>query len=234
MAGPFDRFCGFCGHELVLGQKRSRARRLWLLAGLVPILAGLAVGVSPIGQQAVRGVAANHPLAAARPTITDRSVGFSAAAPGWTLQDLSVSGRPVAVLFSDPSDAPAAAGSPAALVTARPKGVVVEVVRPAIADPGVDPTDPTGVLAYETAQLLAGPPPGYSLATVSPVRGETLNGRRAAVSVLSVAGAGGTPLLLEKVYISAPGGGLLLVEVLMPPSELAHVDQFVRSLQLTR
>lgn len=44
VAGPFDRYCGFCGFELLRGERRSPLWRLWLLAALVPLVAGLAYG----------------------------------------------------------------------------------------------------------------------------------------------------------------------------------------------
>src|SRR5437762_225243 len=37
VAGPFDRYCGFCGHELVRGEERAPYWRLWMLAGLESI-----------------------------------------------------------------------------------------------------------------------------------------------------------------------------------------------------
>ncbi len=45
VAGPFDRYCGFCGHELVRGEARPPWRKLWIAAGLVPLAAGLAYGI---------------------------------------------------------------------------------------------------------------------------------------------------------------------------------------------
>ncbi len=45
VAGPFDRYCGFCGYELVRGRQRAPWWRLWLLLALVPLLAGLAYGI---------------------------------------------------------------------------------------------------------------------------------------------------------------------------------------------
>ena len=45
VAGPFDRYCGFCGHELVRGEERAPYWRLWMLAGLIPLVAGLVYGV---------------------------------------------------------------------------------------------------------------------------------------------------------------------------------------------
>lgn len=45
IAGPFDHFCGFCGHELLAGPRRSPAWRLWILVLLVPLALGLAYGL---------------------------------------------------------------------------------------------------------------------------------------------------------------------------------------------
>ena len=45
VAGPFDRYCGFCGHELVRGERRRPWWRLWLLAALIPLIAGLIYGI---------------------------------------------------------------------------------------------------------------------------------------------------------------------------------------------
>jgi predicted amidophosphoribosyltransferase len=46
IAGPFDRYCGFCGHELIRGQRRSPLWRLWLLVALIPLVAGIVYGIS--------------------------------------------------------------------------------------------------------------------------------------------------------------------------------------------
>jgi predicted amidophosphoribosyltransferase len=54
VAGPFDRFCGFCGHEMVRGATRPPWWRLWLLAALVPLAAGLIYGIAQAGTHHVR------------------------------------------------------------------------------------------------------------------------------------------------------------------------------------
>ena len=46
VAGPFDRYCGFCGHELLRGATRAMWWRLWLLVALVPLLAALVSGIA--------------------------------------------------------------------------------------------------------------------------------------------------------------------------------------------
>ena len=45
IAGPFDRFCGFCGREMVQGEARPLWWRLWFLAALLPVAAGLVFGI---------------------------------------------------------------------------------------------------------------------------------------------------------------------------------------------
>ena len=233
VAGPFDRFCGFCGHELVLGRKRSAAWRLWLLAGLVPILAALGLGLSPLGQAAVKTVQRGRPAAvpsAARPNVTDRTLGFSLAAPrGWAYASASAS---IGALTSDAADAPVAAAGPAALVTSNPRGAVVLLGRPPVSAPGVDGSDPVAVLAFQTAQLMATPPAGITLATVTPVSARSIAGRRGAVSVLSVIGTDGTARVFERAYVSA-GGGLFLVEALIPPNDSRAFGALLDSLTLT-
>jgi len=46
IAGPFDRFRGFCGHEMVQGVTRPMWWRLWFLAALIPLVAGLIYGIA--------------------------------------------------------------------------------------------------------------------------------------------------------------------------------------------
>jgi hypothetical protein len=54
IAGPFDRFCGFCGHEMVQGESRPIWWRLWLLAALVPLAAGIIYGIVQAGLHPAR------------------------------------------------------------------------------------------------------------------------------------------------------------------------------------
>jgi predicted amidophosphoribosyltransferase len=46
IAGPFDRYCGFCGHELVRGAARAPWWRLWLLVALLPLIGALIFGIA--------------------------------------------------------------------------------------------------------------------------------------------------------------------------------------------
>jgi hypothetical protein len=234
VAGPFDRYCGFCGNELVLGRRPAVATRLWLLAGLLPILVALGIGLSPLGQAAVRGVTGRGapPISAAvHPNLTDRALGFSAVAPaGWSYTP-GVSAS-LGALTSTSADSGIPAAGPGGLLTASPKGAVLLLGRPAVVVPGVDPSDPVAVLAAQTSQLGAAPPAGFTLTTVTPVEQRTIGGRRAAYSLLSVAGPDGSPRLFERVYI-ATGRGLFLVEGLFPADAASASRSFLDSLRLT-
>jgi hypothetical protein len=46
VAGPFDRYCGFCGFEMVRGETRPPWWRLWLLVALLPLVAALIFGIA--------------------------------------------------------------------------------------------------------------------------------------------------------------------------------------------
>jgi len=45
VAGPFDRYCGFCGYEMVHGERRPLWWRLWFLVLLLPLLSALVGGI---------------------------------------------------------------------------------------------------------------------------------------------------------------------------------------------
>ena len=234
VAGPFDRYCGFCGRELVLGRRSGPATRLWLVAGLLPILVALGLGLSPVGQAAFRGVtgqAAPVRSPATHPNLTDTALGFNAVAPrGWSYTP-AVSPS-VGALASTSADSAVLGAGPGGLVTASPKGAVLLLGRPAVSVPGVDPSDPVAVLAAQTSQLTAAPPAGYTLKTVTPVEQRTVAGRRAGFSLLSVVGPDGSPRLFERIYV-ATGRGLFLIEGLFPADAVPAVRSFLDSLQLT-
>ena len=73
-----------------------------------------------------------------------------------------------------------------------------------------------------------------TLSTLQTVRAFNLGGRVAARTELSLVGPGNASYTLVKVYVSAPSGGLLLIEAVTPAAELPAVNAFVDSLRLTR
>ena len=234
VAGPFDRYCGFCGHELVLGEKRSGAWRLWLAVAMVPILVALAIGLSPLGQQAARSV---RELRSGSPPakggVTDTRLRFQASLPAqWTFHDPGA-GVDLAIMSADAADQSLVDSGPGALLTAVPQGPVVELgVGPAGA-PGVDPNNPVAVLTAQVTQLTASTASGYKLAVAVPVRAIVVDGRPAAQAVLAVTSPSGGTLMFERVYVSVPRGGLFMVQSLTPAAGLTTVTQVLNSLRLT-
>ncbi len=92
VSGPFDRYCGFCGYELVRGARRAGVWRLWLLAALIPLAGGIAFGVSPYSagfSHSVIGLAAHGASASpsTKPAVGDAS--GSRTAPGRPLTSAS-------------------------------------------------------------------------------------------------------------------------------------------------
>ena len=235
VAGPFDRYCGFCGHELVLGEARSGAWRLWLAVALVPIVAALAIGISPLGQRAARTVASlgGAPPKPAGVATADPALRFKLSVPtGWTLHDVGGKSS-LAILAGDPADEGLAPDQAMNLWAQTPKGPVVVAGRPAVQTGLADPNDPVAVLTAQAAALVTSPPKGYQVTVGVPVKRVRVGGRPAAEVVLDVTSPGGASLSFEKVYVAAPRGGLFLFQALVPQSELATVRTMLESLRLS-
>lgn len=205
VAGPFDRYCGFCGYELVRGARRMPIWRLWLLAAMIPLLAGIAFGLSPysagVGERVgtlVGAAAAPAPSPAAHDAVV--GVGYTAPA-GWAAGDQGS----MLVVAKWPPDAARIAPAQGDLLAAGVQSSTVVVSRPAIAAP-VDASDPQAVLAFDLAQLLQAPPAGVRLTISRPVTALTIGGRPAAEAVLVAARADGSSWYFERAYVSSARG----------------------------
>ncbi|HEX6487703.1 MAG TPA: hypothetical protein VF137_02360, partial [Candidatus Dormibacteraeota bacterium] len=206
VAGPFDRHCGFCGYELVQGERRLPLWRLWLLAAMIPLVAGLAFGLSPYSAGAAHSVtglvrAASTPSPV--PSATrDSSLAVSYALPsGWSASH----SFGFAVLVHWPADAGKVTAAGADLVQVRPQASVLEFGRPAFDAPAVDPGDPQAVLGYQVGQLLQAPPTaGSAIGVVHPVKAVTVGGRPAAEAALKITDKDGRTFYFERVWISSP------------------------------
>lgn len=235
VAGPFDRYCGFCGHDMVEGADRALAWRLWLLAALVPILLGIAYGLSPYSQTVGRQVGG---LVGGGATpgppggfVIQRSdtLGVSYAVPAaWIAADLSAPDSttklPVVLLtkvFSDQQRL--VADGKADLLTAVPNGSAIELARPQLSAPGVDLSDPLAVLIYQAAQLSGSPPAGTRVDVVESPRATTIGGRRAATALLRIT-RGADARDLQRTLVSLPGG-LLRVDALATEADWAGGDR---------
>ncbi len=225
VAGPFDRYCGFCGFELVRGSRRSPLWRAWLLVALVPLAAGLAYGLwsAHLVDLIVRPTPA-PPLA----TTGHRSAGLGLryAAPfGWTVIDYS-SGPgqtlPVIVMSRNPLDQAAAVQSGGDLTrVGRPRSTVVSLSRTTPQRTLVaDTTDPAAVLTAELAPLVSVPSSEGSVHVLQPVHALIVGGRPAAQVLLQVDRGGERYYLVRAlVYVPGPGGSMLRVDAVVPAGE---------------
>lgn len=235
VAGPFDRYCGFCGHDMVDAAEPSPAWRLWLLVALVPIIAGIAFGLSPYSQDVARrvgGIVGGTPapsVPAGFTALRTESLGFTYAAPSnWTAADLSrADATPklpevlVTSVFSDQQKL--VADGRADLVAATPAGTAVELGRPGISAPGVDATDPLAILQFQVGQLTATPPAGARVEVVESPHLLSIGGHRAATAVLRI--TRGTDVReLQRTWVSLPSG-LLRVDGLASESSWTSGDQ---------
>ena len=243
VAGPFDRYCGFCGYELLEGERRPPIWRLWLLAALVPLAAGLAIGVSPLSAplakrvQTIVGV--STPAPGTTTTLRSDALGFTYTYPkDWTAADDSRADParqiPFVVVTSVGADQSKVLDAKGDLLQVKPQGAIVEMGRPPVGNAPVDVSDPAAVLAFQLGPLLATPPAGASVAAAVPVRAITVNGRPGAEAVLRVT-RDGQVYEFERAWISTPSG-LFRVDALVPDAQWAagddqRVEALIRSIR---
>jgi hypothetical protein len=233
VAGPFDRFCGFCGYELVQGEKRAPIWRLWLLLALVPLAAGLVFGLSPLALKA--GAVASLIQTAPSPAtsagqvhaLRTQTLNFTYAIPNeWNATDysLAVTPQPFVVISRLDADRVTAASLNGELLTAKPAGTVMTLGRPALDVSAVDTNDPRAVLAFQVSQLLASPPPaGVSYQVVSPVRAITIDHRAGAEVVIKIA-SGATTTYYERAYVATGTQPLFRAEAAAPAADWDTTD----------
>jgi hypothetical protein len=253
VAGPFDRYCGFCGHYLAAGEPRSPAWRLWLLVAMVPLVAGLAFGLSPYSAPVAArvGSAVFRPLQHPSPTPAPTPSGTNYRVQNLHLEyvnpadwappsDYTLARTPIqqAVLARMAADNAAYAATNGDLLAEKPTGAVVTLGDPGPAPAGVDPADPSSVLGAEVSQLSLQPPAGYStVEVVKPATTTSVDNRPAKVAVLKLTRSDGSVYYFERVLVSGPSS-LFKVDALVPAADWtagdsARVDAIVNSIRLT-
>ncbi len=249
VAGPFDRFCGFCGHELILGGRRSPLWRLWLLLALVPIAAGLAYGIwsvrtHPVLGGLTGGASVPSPGLGRTQQLRSQVLGFTYSLPeDWSAIDYGrasdpAKAMPFVVATRSGGDQAKAVDSKGDLVLVKPQGAVVALGRPAVDASLVDPADPKEILTSQVAPLVSNPPQGVKVEVAKPVRGLTVNGRPAAAVVLRVT-RDGSVYYLERAFVFAPQTGasaMFRAEALVPQADWdggdsARVEAIIQSLK---
>ena len=243
VAGPFDRYCGFCGYELLRGERRAPIWRLWLLAALIPLAAGLAVGVSPLSAPLAKRVqtivGASTPAPGTTTTLRSDALAFTYTYPkDWTAADDTRADParqiPFVVVTKVGADQSRVLDAKGDLLQVKPQGAVVAMGRPPVGSTAVDATDPQAVLAFQLGPLLSAPPAGVKVEVVQSVRAITVNGRPGAEAVLRVT-RDGQVYDFERAWISTPTG-LFRVEALVPDADWsagddARVEALIRSVR---
>jgi len=250
VAGPFDRFCGFCGHDLSTGEARSGAWRLWLVVAMIPLLAGIGFGISPLSQPLATKVAA----VISRPAQPQPS---PTASPGknWRSQNLRVqytlpkdwSGFDYSLDKSNPqklvvvarmqSEATPVAQASGDLLSVKPSGAVM-TLGPTIASDKGDQAEPGILLAFQLGQLVAQPPAGTKVEISRQAQSIVVDGHPAAEAVVKITRQGSV-WYLERVYISGPGSPPLFeVQALVPQADWesgdsARAESVIQSIRLT-
>lgn len=252
VAGPFDRFCGFCGHDLFLEDKPTPARRLWLVVAVIPLAAALAFGISPLSaplaSQITHLLAGAGPAAVVLPTaapsagkqLLSRNLKLNYSIPNdWSGFDYTLSAikpLPILVVARLQADAPRVADVDGDIIRTRPSGAVMTLGRPTLSPS--EPTDAVALLAFQVGQLTSQPPAGLQIEVAEQVAPITVNGVTGARAVLKVSTTAGV-FYLERAYLNS-GGPQPVVEVqgFVPQAdwksgEERNIDLVLNSVRLT-
>ncbi len=224
VAGPFDRFCGFCGFELIRGRRTGSIRRAWALVAAIPLAAGLVYGVSVAVARHPERPQSAIPASLAR-SYRSPALAIAYAVPqDWMVVDYASDGgisTPYVVISQSSTDQALATDAHADLTrVASPDGALVAIGRSS-SDALAAEDDPVAALSSELAPFVARPPAGASVSVVRPVHSATVGGRPAAEAVLKVRRDQLTWYLERAlVYAPHPGlGGMVRVDAAVPASE---------------
>jgi hypothetical protein len=229
-AGPFDRYCGFCGHDLAAGEPRSPVWRFWLLAAMIPMILALIVGATVFGGPVATRVGrlvfppAASPTPAGSSTVPYRSpnlhVVYSVPADWPKPSDYTLSITPLqqVVIARMLADNAAYGATKGDLLSAHPTGALITLGPLAQAPAGADVGDPSSVLGADIASLTQAAPPGLKIAVAQGAQSITVNGRQGKEAVLTVTLSDGTVYAFERAYILAPQG-LFKVDALVPRAD---------------
>jgi hypothetical protein len=250
VAGPFDRYCGFCGHDLAAGETRSPVWRFWLLVAMIPMVAVLVVGATfyggpvatRVGRLVFPPVASPFPAQPATKLYQSSNLHLTYAVPAdwpppadYTLSTVTpLQQVVVARMQADLADYGATRGDPMA---AKPGGALLVLGPLAQAPVGADATDPSSVLGADISTLTLTPPTGIRVTVSRPAQSISVDGRAGKEAVLMVTLVDGSVYYLERAYLAAPGG-LFRVDALVPKADWESgddrlVEAVIQSLRLT-
>ena len=230
VAGPFDRFCGFCGHDLTAGEVRSQAWRLWLLVAMIPMVAVLVVGAtlyggptaSQVGRLIFKPQPAASPSAGATKLFRSPNLHLVYAIPtDWSPSDYTLSPTtplPMVVVARISADLATFGSTKGDVLAAKPAGALLTLGPLAQAPPGVDAADPSSVLGADISSLTIKPPTGLKIDVFRQAQTITVDGKAGKEAVLKVTRADGAVVYLQRAYLTAPSG-LFKIDALVPQSD---------------
>ena len=231
VAGPFDRFCGFCGHDLTAGEVRSPLWRLWLLVAMIPMVAVLVAGATIFG-----GPAASHfgglifkPQPTASPGLPFGGKLFRSptlhlvyAVPSdWSPSDYTLSPTTplqMVVIARISADLATFGSTKGDVLAAKPAGALLTLGPLGQAPPGVDAGDPSSVLGADISSLINKPPTGLKVEVVRTAQSITVDGKTGKEAVLKMTRSDGGVFYLERAYLTGPSG-LFKIDALVPQSD---------------
>lgn len=249
VAGPFDRFCGFCGHDLTSGELRSPVWRFWLLVAMLPMIAVLVVGATVFGGPAAVARLVFPPAPVAGPSgagpatklFRSPTLHLVYAVPSdWSPSDYTLSTTTplqevvVARISADLATFGSTKGD---ILAAKPSGALLTLGPLIQTPPGVDATDPSSVLGADISSLTIKPPAGLKIEVFRPAQSIQVDGKAGKEAVLKVTRTDGAVLYLERAYLAVPGG-LFKVDALVPQSDWEagdgrKVEAVVQSVRLS-
>lgn len=250
VVGPFDRYCGFCGHDLSAGEARSPVWRFWLLAAMIPMIAVLVVGATFFGGPVAKrvGEAVFQPAASPTPSgpatrpYRSPNLHLVYAVPAdwpppadYSLSTATPLQQVVAArMQADIATYGSTKGSPLA---ARPGGALVALGPLGQAPAGADATDPSSVLGADIASLTLSPPAGLKISVAQPAQSITVDGRTGKAAVFKVTLPDGSVYAFERAYLASPTG-LFKVDALVPQADWDSGDRvlvqaIIQSVRLT-
>ena len=231
VAGPFDRFCGFCGHDLTAGELRSPVWRFWLLVAMIPMIATLVVGATIFGGPTATRIGklvfprpTASPTAPAVTTKLYRSPALRlvySVPPDWTPSDYTLSpSTPLqeVVVARISADLATFGSTKGDVLAAKPAGALLTLGPLASAPAGVDTSDPSSVLGADISSLTIKPPTGLKIDVFRQAQTITVDGKAGKEVVLRVTRADNSVLYLERAYVLGPGG-LFKIDALVPQSD---------------
>ena len=231
IAGPFDRYCGFCGHDLAAGALRSPVWRFWLLVAVIPMVGALilltilgAPTVSRVSKLVLRPAAIPSPSASpsALRAMRSQNLHLEYSVPvEWVGYDYSLDRTaplPEVVVAKYSRDGIAFADTKGDILAAKPTGALVTLGTLADNRAAADARDPATALNADIAGFAARTTGGLKFEVVRGISGILANGRTGREAVFRVTRQDGAVLIFERAYISWRDG-LLKVDALVPMAD---------------